>query len=99
MMLDQLDQPSYNPSMKVVNIYEAKTHLSKLLDDVQRGEEVIIAKAGHPVAHLTAHKPKRNQVKFGLLKGQIKIYADIVGPDQDVIKMFDDSKVMPDESF
>lgn len=40
--------------MQTVNIHEAKTHFSKLLEKVQEGETVIIAKAGHPIAKLVA---------------------------------------------
>jgi prevent-host-death family protein len=41
-----------------VNIHEAKTHLSKLLERVQNGEEITIAKAGKPIATLTAIHPQ-----------------------------------------
>ena len=40
--------------MKIVNVHEAKTHLSRLLNSVAAGEEVVIAKAGTPIARLTA---------------------------------------------
>jgi prevent-host-death family protein len=40
--------------MQIVNIHEAKTHLSRLLEVVERGEKVVIARAGQPVATLTA---------------------------------------------
>lgn len=40
--------------MQTVNIHDAKTHFSKLLEKVQNGEEIIIARAGHPVAKLVA---------------------------------------------
>ena len=45
---------------ETVNIHEAKTHLSRLLERVQAGEEITIAKAGRPIARLTAidHRPK-----------------------------------------
>ena len=53
--------------MSVVNVHEAKTHLSRLLDAAAAGEEIIIAKAGKPVAKLVPiEKPKR---KPGALKG------------------------------
>jgi prevent-host-death family protein len=53
--------------MSVVNVHEAKTHFSRLLEAVAAGEEVIIAKAGKPVAKLVpVEKPKR---KPGALKG------------------------------
>lgn len=46
---------------EVVNIHEAKTHLSRLLERVQSGEEITIAKAGRPIAKLTAiqTRPRR----------------------------------------
>ena len=43
----------------IVNIHEAKTHLSRLLAAVERGDEVVIARAGRPVATLSAYKPPR----------------------------------------
>jgi len=58
-----------------VNIHEAKTHLSRLLEKVQQGEEVIIAKAGKPIAKLVKlerEQPKRR--RFGTAKGLIKLY-------------------------
>jgi prevent-host-death family protein len=56
--------------MKVVNVHEAKTHLSKLLERVERGEELVIARSGHPVARLVPlEKPAAR--KPGLLKGRL----------------------------
>lgn len=46
----------------VVNIHEAKTHFSKLIERIQRGEEVVIAKAGVPVARLTAYVAPRSRI-------------------------------------
>lgn len=55
----------------IVNIHEAKTHLSRLIEAVERGEEVVIARAGKPVATLTAYvPPKRKLLPPGSLKGQ-----------------------------
>jgi prevent-host-death family protein len=55
-----------------VNIHEAKTQLSKLLAQVEEGEQVVIARNGKPVADLTAHKPpRRKRTGFGAWKGQI----------------------------
>lgn len=53
---------------RTVNIHEAKTHLSRLLEDVRRGETVIIAKAGEPIAELGPIR--RANIVFGGLKGQ-----------------------------
>ncbi len=67
--------------MRKVNIHEAKTHLSRLLEEVSTGEEIIISKAGRPVAKLVpidaASLPKR---KLGLLKGKIRIRHDFDEP-------------------
>ncbi|MFQ5639298.1 MAG: type II toxin-antitoxin system Phd/YefM family antitoxin [bacterium] len=66
--------------MHQVNIHEAKTHFSKLIQEVLRGEEVIIAKGNKPVAKLISidsGKPKR---KLGTAKGKIKISADFDQP-------------------
>ena len=54
--------------MKSVNIHEAKTHLSRLIERVQAGEEIIIAKAGRPAARLVPIEGAGNPVKIGGLK-------------------------------
>ena len=48
--------------MQTVNIHEAKTHLSRLLKAVENGEEVVIARAGEPIATLSAYKPPRKRI-------------------------------------
>ena len=58
--------------MPVVNVHEAKTQLSRLLAQVETGEEVIIARRGQPVARLVRCQPKGKR-QFGAMKGQIKI--------------------------
>jgi prevent-host-death family protein len=65
---------------KTVNIHEAKTHLSRLLEQVRLGEEVIIAKAGKPVARLVAvsEKPKRRVP--GTAKGTLSYSDDFDAP-------------------
>ena len=61
--------------MEVVNIHEAKTHLSRLLEGVQRGESVIIAKSGKPIARLIAMEPEKpaRERRLGFLKGQFTV--------------------------
>lgn len=55
----------------VVNIHEAKTNLSRLLQAVERGDEIIIARAGRPVATLSAYRPpKRRIAPPGSMKGR-----------------------------
>ncbi len=59
--------------MTEVNIHDAKTHLSRLLEKVQQGEEVVIAKAGKPIAKLVkVDKPAPR--KFGTARGMVKFY-------------------------
>jgi prevent-host-death family protein len=64
----------------IINIYEAKTHLSRIVDEVAAGAEVIIAKAGKPIARLVPLEPKVQPKKLGLLKGRIKVPDDFNAP-------------------
>jgi prevent-host-death family protein len=62
--------------MKSVNIHEAKTHLSRLVERVQAGEEIIIAKAGRPAARLVPIEGERRPVKIGGLKARAPVPDD-----------------------
>jgi prevent-host-death family protein len=63
-----------------VNIHDAKTHLSKLLEKVALGEEVIIAKAGKPVAKLVAIESERPRFHLGSAKGEFDVPDDFNDP-------------------
>jgi prevent-host-death family protein len=63
-----------------VNIHEAKTHLSKLLQRVALGEEIIIAKAGKPVARLVPIKSHKARRPLGLAKGEFTVSDDFDAP-------------------
>ena len=63
-----------------VNIHEAKTHLSKLLQRVMNGEEVVIAKAGQPVARLLPYQPRPAPRTPGNDAGKIIIGSDFDEP-------------------
>lgn len=77
--------------MHTVNIHEAKTRFSKLIEAVLNGEEVIIAKAGKPAAKLIPFSEKK-QRKFGILKGKIRINSDFDEPlPENVLKQFEDN--------
>lgn len=68
--------------MQFANISEAKAQLSALIEKVLAGEEVIIGKAGKPVARLVKYENRRNPRQPGALKGKIKISDDFdVLPD------------------
>ena len=73
-----------------VNIHEAKTHFSRLLQRVAAGEEVTIARAGVPVARLVAVKPKKPKVRpLGMDRDRIWIADDFDAPlPDDLLKAF-----------
>lgn len=73
----------------VVNIHEAKTHLSRLLDRAAAGETIVIARAGRPVAELRAIP--RVDFAFGALKDVIHYDHDLfMEADDEVADMFDE---------
>ncbi len=80
-----------------VNVHEAKTHLSRLLEQVEAGEEIIIARNGKPVARLVAHASRRPDRKPGFLKGKIWVADDFDETPQEVIDSFYDSVIFPSE--
>lgn len=65
---------------RIINIHEAKTHLSKIVDEVAAGREVIIAKAGKPMARLAPLESTPRPKKLGLLKGRFKVPDDFNKP-------------------
>ncbi len=65
---------------KTVNLYEAKTHLSKLVDEAAAGHEVVIAKSGVPKARLVPFRKGRPVRKPGLFKGRVRIRKDFDAP-------------------
>jgi prevent-host-death family protein len=65
---------------KTINIHEAKTHLLRIVDQVAGGTEVIIAKAGKPVARLVPFVSAPTPKRLGLLKGVIRVPRDFNAP-------------------
>ncbi len=66
--------------MDSVNIYQAKTQLSKLVDQAAQGKDVIISRSGKPVARLTALNTPAQRIQFGVLKGKVKTSKDFDAP-------------------
>jgi prevent-host-death family protein len=66
--------------MSLINLYDAKTQLSKLVDRAAAGEDVVIGKSGKPLARLTRIEPEKRPIRFGVLKGKIKMGADFDAP-------------------
>jgi prevent-host-death family protein len=79
-----------------VNIHQAKTHLSRLLQRVAAGEEVTIARSGVPVARLVAVEPKKATRPLGFARGQIWIADDFDAPlPDDLLKLFHGGELPP----
>ena len=78
------------------NIYSAKTQLSRLIEKALEGEEVVIAKAGKPVARLVPYTEKTQPIKYGSLKGKITIPDDFDDYTEEIAEMFSD--YMPEDS-
>lgn len=74
--------------MQTMNIHQAKTNLSKLIEKTLNGEEVVIAKAGQPVAKLVAYKKSLKPRKPGALKGKIFVPDDFNEEDEEINKLF-----------
>ena len=78
--------------MRKVNIHEAKTTLSQLVEAAEAGEKVVLARAGKPVVQLVRLRKRRGGIKLGLLKGRLpeRLLADIDKPltRREVDKLF-----------
>ena len=76
--------------MESVNIYEAKTRLSQLVDKAAAGEDVVVSRNGKPLVRITALAAPKRRIRFGVLKGKVRIAADFDGPlADDVIAGFE----------
>lgn len=80
-----------------VNVYEAKTHLSKLLERVEAGEEIVIARNGRPIAQLVPVQRDRPPRVPGSLRGKIWISPDLDEPDLELIELMENGPIFPDE--
>ena len=73
----------------VVNIHEAKTHLSRLVERVEAGEEVVIARAGRPVARLVPYRVRRSPRQPGLWRGMVRMGPDFDATDDTLLDAFE----------
>jgi prevent-host-death family protein len=73
---------------KIVNMYEAKTQLSALVDQAISGDDVVIARNGKPQARITSLVPAKGKIKYGLLKGKFTIPDDFDAPNPDIEALF-----------
>ena len=76
-------------SMATFNIHEAKTHFSRLLADVEAGREVVITRAGQPVAQLIPYQGQRRLREPGGWEGQIWIADDFDELPEEILAAFE----------
>ena len=79
--------------MKVLNIQQAKTHLSRLIEQAMAGEEIVIAKAGRPCVQLTPCVPETSPRTLGGWEGRLWIAPDFDAPDPAVIGLFENGSL------
>jgi len=76
--------------METVNVHEAKTHLSRLLARVARGEEIVIARSGQPIAKLVPVVPVGGQRVLGIDRGRAVIADDFDAPlPEEIVASFE----------
>lgn len=71
------------------NMHEAKTHLSRLVEMVEAGEEVVLARAGRPVARIVPYRSRTRERRPGLLAGQITIGPGFDAADAEIQDLFE----------
>jgi prevent-host-death family protein len=74
--------------MRQINVHEAKTQLSRLLEEVEAGERVVIARAGVPVALLSPYRTAVKRRRLGLFAGQAKLRPDFDELPADIAAAF-----------
>lgn len=62
--------------METVNIYDAKTRLSQLVDRAAAGEDIVVSRNGKPLVRITRLAASKRTVKFGVLRGKVKVAKD-----------------------
>ena len=80
-------------TIQTYNVQEAKAQLSKLLQEVDSGIEVIIAKAGKPMARISRIEENSSKIRFGVLKGKVKVSEDFDAPlPDDLLSKFEGNR-------
>ena len=72
-----------------VNVHAAKTHLSRLLEEVEAGEEIVVARAGRPIARLVPFRPATAPRQPGLWRGRVHISADFDATPPELLDAFE----------
>ena len=80
---------------EIINVHAAKTQLSKLLERAEAGEEIVIGRAGKPIAKLVPYVVARPKRVFGRLKGQIIVHGDFDADNDEIADLFENSELFP----
>jgi prevent-host-death family protein len=80
---------------KIVNVHAAKTNLSRLLERAEAGEEIVIGRAGKPIARLVPYVAARRRRIFGRMRGEVRILPGFDELDEEIIRDFEDSVLFP----
>jgi prevent-host-death family protein len=75
--------------MKTLNIQAAKTHLSRLVEEAAAGEEIVLAKAGKPIARLVPYRGTGKKRVLGPWKGKVRIAKDFDAHSPELIRLFE----------
>ncbi len=86
--------------MESINIHAAKTHLSKLIDRVEHGEEIVISRAGKPVAKVVSCEAEASRVirkprQGGQWAGKVRYAPDDGKADKEIEELFEKSEIFP----
>ncbi len=76
-------------AIETVNIHQAKTHLSRLVERVERGEEVVIARAGRPIARLVPYRARTEPRIPGIWRGRVTLAPDFDITDPTLLDAFE----------
>lgn len=83
--------------MHISNIHETKTHLSKLINRVLAGEEVVITKGDQPLVKMVPFERDTSPRIPGFWSGQVTMAGDFDEADNEILEMFEESSVFPGE--
>ena len=86
-LTNEPDQTRFE-AMKILNVQEAKTHLSRLMEEAAAGEEILLAKHGKPMVRLSAYRPESEPRKLGGYEKQIWIAEDFDEEDPRILALF-----------
>ena len=75
---------------ETINVYDAKTRLSQLVDKAAAGEDVVVSRNGKPLVRITRLEEPKRKIKYGVLKGKVKIAPDFDAPlPEEILSTFE----------